>query len=90
MENPTRVALHSRDPHARMIGRLCSGGDWACANGDLDALGEIADRLVRCSPEATRSDLAGLAAHCRGELHQATLAWVQLKNRALRSASPMS
>lgn len=90
MENPSRLARHSRDPRARMIGRLCLGGDWACANGDLDALGDIAARLARCSPEAMRGELTRLAACCRGELHQATVAWVQLKNRALRSASPMA
>jgi hypothetical protein len=90
MENPSRLARCSRDPRARMIGRLCLGGDWACANGDLDALGDIAERLVRCSPEAMRGELTGLSACCRGELHQATVAWVKLKSRVLRSAPPLS
>ncbi len=85
MENRARNARHSRDPHTRMIGKLCLGGDWACANGDLGALGDIADRLITCSPETLHCELAGLSALCRHDPDRATAAWVQLKNRVLGS-----
>ena len=88
MENRARIARHSRDPQARMIGKLCLGGDWACANGDLEALGDIAARLVTCSPEPLHGELTGLSAMCRRDPDQATAAWVQLKNRVLRSVPP--
>lgn len=68
-----------------MIGKLCLGGDWACANGDLGALGDIADRLITCSPETLRGELARLSALCRYDPDHATAAWVQLKNRVLGS-----
>lgn len=88
MEDRARIARHSRDPRARTIGKLCLGGDWACANGDLAALGDIADRLVTCSPEPLHCELAGLSALCHADPERATAAWVQLKNRVLRSIPP--
>lgn len=90
MENRARNARHSRDPHTRMIGKLCLGGDWACANGDLGALGDIADRLITCSPEMLHRELAGLSALCRHDPDRATAAWVQLKNRVLGSVQAPS
>jgi hypothetical protein len=85
MENRARVARHSRDPHTRMIGKLCLGGDWACANGDLGALGDIAERLITCSPEALHRELTGLSDLCRRDPDRASAAWVQLKTRVLGS-----
>ena len=68
-----------------MIGKLCLGGDWACANGDLGALGDIAERLLTCSPQALHRELAGLSDLCRHDPDRAAAAWVQLKNRVLCS-----
>jgi hypothetical protein len=85
MENRARIARHSRDPYTRMIGKLCLGGDWACANGNLGALGDIAERLITCSPAALHRELTGLSALCRHDPDRATAAWVQLKARVLRS-----
>jgi hypothetical protein len=88
MENRARNARHSRNPHTRMIGKLCLGGDWACANGDLGALGDIAERLITCSPETLHCELARLSALCRGDPDHAAAAWVQLKNCVLGSVPP--
>jgi hypothetical protein len=88
MENRARIARHSRDPHTRMIGKLCLGGDWACANGDLGALGDIAERLITCSPEVLHRELVGLSDLCRCDPDRASAAWVQLKNRVLGSVPP--
>jgi hypothetical protein len=88
MENRVRNARHSRNPHTRMIGKLCLGGDWACANGDLGALGDIAERLITCSPETLHCELARLSALCRDDPDHAAAAWVQLKNRVLGSVPP--
>lgn len=85
MENPARVARHSQDPCTRTIGKLCLGGDWACANGNLEALGDIAARLVGCTPEPLRSELATLPRLCRDDPDHATALWVRLKDRVLRS-----
>ena len=88
MENRARIARHSRDPHTRMIGKLCLGGDWACANGNLGALGDIAERLITCSPKALHRELVGLSDLCRRDPDRASAAWVQLKNRVLGSVPP--
>ena len=88
MENQARVARHSPDPITRTIGKLCLGGDWACANGDLEALGDIAHRLVVCTPEPLHDELTGLSGLCRSDPDHATAAWVELKSRILRSVPP--
>lgn len=90
MENRARNARHSRDPHARMIGKLCLGGDWACANGDIGALGGIAERLVSCSPETLHRELARLSELCRCDPDHAAAAWVQLKKHVLGSVAAAS
>lgn len=84
MENRGRIARHSHDPLARTIGKLCLGGDWACANGDLEALGDIASRLVTCTPEPLHGELVGLSSLCRSDPDRATAAWVRVKSRVLR------
>jgi hypothetical protein len=88
MANQVRRVLHSPDPLARTVGKLCLGGDWACANGDLKALGDIASRLVSCTPEPLQGELNGLTELCRREPDQATAAWVRLKNQVLASVAP--
>ncbi|TMQ03079.1 MAG: hypothetical protein E6J91_48475 [Deltaproteobacteria bacterium] len=88
MENPGRVARHSQDPYTRTIGKLCQGGDWACANGDLEALGDIAARLIGYTDEPLCRELGELSALCHDDPDHATAAWARLKNRVLRSVTP--
>ena len=85
MGNPVRSALHSPDPIARTIGKLCVGGDWACAHGDLEALSDIAERLAGCTPEPLHGELEGLSALCHSDPDHATATWVRLKKQVLRS-----
>jgi len=87
MANQVRFALHSPDPVARTVGKLCLGGDWACANGDLEALGDIASRLVSCTPERLHRELRGLSELCRTDPDRATGTWVRLKSRVLDSVA---
>jgi len=56
------------------VGKLCVGGDWACANGDLDSLGHIAGLLAAKDPR-----LVPLAEICRREPERAVAAWNQIK-----------
>lgn len=88
MGNHVRFALHSQNPATRTVGKLCVGGDWACANGDLEALGDIASRLVGCTPEPLHCELVGLSELCRTDPDQATAVWVRLKGRVLQSVAP--
>ena len=88
MENRVRAARDSQDPCTRTIGKLCLGGDWACANGDLEALGDIAVRLVAYTAEPLRSELAALSGLCRSDPDHANVAWAHLKQRVLRDVPP--
>jgi hypothetical protein len=90
MMNQVRLALHSRDPRTRTVGKLCVGGDWACANGDLGTLGDIASRLVTCVPEPLRCELSNLSEMCRKHPDEATSAWVQIKRRVLQTVTRSS
>lgn len=87
MEAPGRVIRHSQDPSTRVIGKLCLGGDWACANGDLEALGDIAARLVPHTAEPLRSELVALSALCRDDPDHATAVWGRLRSRVLGSTA---
>jgi len=75
----------SRGPATRAVGTLCVGGDWACAHGDLEALGDVAARLVSYTPEPLHRELVALSGLCHTDPDQATAAWLQLKGRVLRS-----
>jgi hypothetical protein len=88
MENPGRVARRSQDPWSRTIGKLCLGGDWACANGDLEALGDIAARLGGYTVEPLSSELTALATLCHDHPDHATAVWVRLRSRVLGGAEP--
>lgn len=70
------------------IGALCFGGDWACSNGDLEALGHVASRLASCTPEPLHHELAELSAVCRSDPDRASELWLQLKRRVLLGALP--
>jgi hypothetical protein len=78
----------SPDPVARTIGKLCMGGDWACAHGDLEALGDIAARLAGYAGEPLHRELVALSSQCRNDPDGATAAWVRLKNQVLQTAAP--
>jgi hypothetical protein len=65
------------------IGELCIGGDWACAHGDAEALGDIAEQLAARLPEPIHCELVDLATTCRSDLGRATGIWTQLKARLL-------
>lgn len=74
----------STDTTARRIGELCVGGDWACANGDLETLGHIAHELAAYTHEPLHCKLAVLADMCRDDPEQAVAAWMRLKEQVLR------
>lgn len=73
----------------RTIGQLCVGGDWACAHGELEALGEIAERLADYTYEPLHCELVALSMLCHSDPEQATATWLRLKTQVLRGvASP--
>ncbi len=64
------------------IGVLCVGGDWACANGDLEALAYVALGLAKHTREPLHRELVALAHTCRSDPDAAAAAWLRLKQRA--------
>ena len=73
------------DPSAHAIGVLCVGGDWACAHGDIEALGDVARRLAGYAHEPLHCELVALADACRGDPDRATSMWVRLKDLVQQS-----
>ncbi len=71
------------DSTAHKIGELCVGGDWACSNGDLEALGNIARQLAAYAHEPLHCKLAVLADMCRLDPDHAVAAWMRLKKQIL-------
>ena len=69
----------TRDETRHEIGKLCLGGDWACAHGDLETLGHIAQSLTAYAHEPLHCELLALADLCRCDSDRATAAWVRLK-----------
>ncbi|HET9988222.1 MAG TPA: hypothetical protein VFQ65_06875 [Kofleriaceae bacterium] len=69
-----------------VIGRLCIGGDWACAHGDFAALRAIAQRLADQVSEPLHCELVALAEACRGDLDRATVMWERLKDCVYQTA----
>ena len=69
----------------RAIGELCFGGDWACAHGDMSALGHVARCLAEYAREPLHCELVALAESCRCDPDRATAAWVRLKSLVQRS-----
>lgn len=82
------MLAHHPAPRARNhpIGTLCCGGDWACANGDLEALADIARRLVDHARAALRPRLAEVSSLVRSDPDQAIAAWAAVR-AALATAS---
>lgn len=74
---------HRRQAMDRTIGKLCVGGDWACAHGDLEALGDIAVHLADYTYEPLHCELVALSALCQSDPEQAAAAWVRLKDQVL-------
>jgi hypothetical protein len=72
----------------RTIGTLCFGGDWACAHGDLEALGDVAVHLAGYAREALHHELVALAGLCHSDPERAVATWPRLKDQVLHGASP--
>ena len=70
-----------RNHAAREIGKLCVGGDWACAHGDYEALGYVAELLAAKLPEPTHCELVELVEICKRDPDRAAEAWTKLKQR---------
>lgn len=71
---------------AGKIGKLCVGGDWACANGDLEGLRYVAQQLARYVHEPMHCELVALADACASDPNRAVALWDQLKIRMRRSS----
>ncbi len=78
-----RVVAHTQicDTNRDEIGRLCVGGDWACANGDLGGLRWVAQQLASYVPEPLHCELAALSECCASDPDRAVELWNRLKNR---------
>lgn len=85
----TNPSERREDPR-HQIGKLCMGGDWACAHGDLEALHDIAMRLAVHAPEPLHCELVALAEQCRSDQDHASARWVELKPQVLaRGTRPL-
>ena len=72
-------------PSAHEIGKLCVGGDWACAHGDLGALRHIARSLALHAEEPMHCELLELAEACRCDPDTAVARWMQIKDQLYRT-----
>lgn len=70
------------------IGKLCVGGDWACAHGDFAALRHVALELEDFAPEPVHCELAQLAVACITEPERAAALWERLKSDLYREPAP--
>ena len=78
------------EPISRAISTLCVGGDWACAHGDLEALGDIAGRLAGYTYETLHRELCELAELCRSDPDHAVALWIRLKQEVRDATGPRS
>jgi len=69
---------------AQSIGKLCVGGDWACAHGDYAALRDIALRLSALAPEPMHCTLLELADACFVDSDRASQLWSTCKDALFR------
>lgn len=69
---------------ASPIGRLCVGGDWACAHGDFGGLRHIAFQLQSFVPEPIHCQLSELASACLCDPQRAGAIWDGLKSVVYR------
>lgn len=78
-----RPASNQPEPASRTIGKLCVGGDWACAHGDLEALCAVAVQLADFTREPLHRELVALCALCHHDPDQAAAVWMRLKPQVL-------
>jgi hypothetical protein len=79
--------LSSTKPETRVpIGKLCVGGDWACAHGDLGGLRYVAQQLADYVREPMHGELDTLVAACANDPDRAIALWTSLKDRVCRRA----
>jgi hypothetical protein len=71
---------------SQTIGKLCVGGDWACAHGDFSGLRHVALQLADYAPEPIHCELAALATACSADPERAASIWDRLKPRLYREA----
>lgn len=67
------------------VGRLCIGGDWACAHGDFEALCFVARQLEAFVREPLHSELTALEVACLSDPGRAGEIWSTLKPRLFSS-----
>jgi hypothetical protein len=84
MSNSIYRASHRSRTTTRTIGQLCVGGDWACAHGDLEALGDVAERLADYTKDPLQDELQALSVLCHSDPERATATWMRLKNQIFR------
>ena len=75
------VAASSNSDFA--VGKLCVGGDWACANGDFETLSHIAARLAEHAVDPLHRQLISFVDVCRYDPEHAVATWMQLKELLL-------
>ncbi len=67
----------------RELRELCFGGDWACADGNLDMLLFVMQRIATGAPEPVHARLLGIAELCLEYPEHAIALWLRLKNDLL-------
>lgn len=69
------------------IGQLCVDGDAACAQGDVAALRDVAQRLAACSPEPLHCELLALVDVCLAEPDRGPELWPDLRDKLYRASA---
>ena len=72
---------------ALTIGKLCVGGDWACAHGDPAGLRYVAQRLAVYSQEPLHCELLALAEACYSDPDRAVVLWPQIRDKLYRAGA---
>lgn len=70
------------------IGELCTGGDWACAHGDVEALQFVVAQLAEYIREPLHCEVIALAEACASDPERATELWGKLKEKVLAERAP--
>jgi len=81
------MPMSSRAPRhtSSTIGKLCVGADWACSNGDFEALRHVARSLAAYTEEPLHCELMGLADACASDPEHAVEQWMRIKDVLFRS-----
>lgn len=80
------MVIPSNDNHLT-IGKLCVGGDWACAHGDFGALREVVRQLESLVAEPKHCELVALEDACLAEPARASTLWCELKEQLVRGST---